>query len=261
MNESDINLILRRAKRANSTVLDLSNRSLNCIPFEVFEYTSITKLNLANNKLSEIDIAIKNLKNLKELDLSNNQISILPREILMIDIINLKLLGNPICKIFNVFKELNSNVKGEMEKYFNKIDKPIEILIPKGKHEKKSSDILKNLTENSNENISFLSSKSINVSSEFLLDKDKLNDTNYLIDVISQFKIKLKSYEIKTGKNSIAEDLISTKRNWMELGNSKVDMEIKTSSTFKSFDLDKKSEETEIALQKEILTNKRLKNE
>ena len=67
MNENDINLILRRAKRANSTVLDLSNKSLNSIPSDIFEYNIITKLNLSNNKLSDIDPAIRNLKNLKEI--------------------------------------------------------------------------------------------------------------------------------------------------------------------------------------------------
>lgn len=260
MNDSDINLILRRAKRANSTVIDLSNKCINSIPSELFEYSSITKLNLSNNKIIDIDPAIKIFKNLKELDLTNNQISILPREILMIDLSSLKLQGNPICKNFSVFKELTTNVKAELEKYFNKIDKPIEILLPKVKYDKKP-EINHNLKENTYENTNFLSSLSINVSSEYVLDKEKLNETNYLIDVINQLKNKLKSYEIKSTKISNADDLISTKRNWMELGsNSKNDNDVKSSSTFK-FDLEKKLEENENALQKEILLNKRLKNE
>ena len=67
MNDSDINLILRRAKRANSTVIDLSNKCINSIPSELFEYSSITKLNLSNNKIIDIDPAIKIFKNLRKI--------------------------------------------------------------------------------------------------------------------------------------------------------------------------------------------------
>jgi hypothetical protein len=261
MNESDINLILRRAKRANSTVLDLSNKSLNSLPSDLFEYNIITKLNLSNNKLSELDPEFKNFKNLKELDLTNNQITSLPREILSLDLSNLKLQGNPICKTFPAFKELNNNVKQEIEKYFNKTDKPIEILLPKGKNEKKSTD--NPMKEASEDNISFLSSKNIYVNSDFVLDKDRINDNAYINEVVNQFKNKLKSFESKSDKiqnSSNVNDLISTKRNWMELG-TKNDTDVKSSISFKSFDLEKKLEDTESALQKEILNNKRLKNE
>lgn len=261
MNESDINLILRRAKRANSTILDLSNKALNSIPSDLFEYNIITKLNLSNNKLSELDPSIKNLKNLKELDLSNNQITTLPREILSIDLSHLKLQGNPICKNFSAFKELNNNVKQEIEKYFNKTDKPIEILLPKGKNEKKISD--NPLKDVSDDNISFLNSKNIYINSDFVLDRDRMNDNSYISEVVNQFKLKLKTYEgrsDKTQNSSNVNDLISTKRNWMELG-TKNDTDVKSSISFKSFDLEKKLEDTENALQKEILNNKRMKNE
>jgi hypothetical protein len=156
---------------------------------------------------------------------------------------------------------LNNNVKHELEKYFNKTDKPIEILLPKGKNEKKASDNL--VKEASEDNISFLSSKSVYVSSDFVLDQDRINDNLYINEVVNQFRNKLKLLETRSDKSqtsSNVNDLISTKRNWMELG-TKNDTDVKSSISFKSFDLEKKLEDTENALQKEILNNKRLKNE
>jgi len=74
---------LRNLDKVDRTThsLNLSRKSLEFIPFEVFAVNTLTELRLFKNQLNEISPKIKQLYNLEKLYLGRNQLTFLPDEI------------------------------------------------------------------------------------------------------------------------------------------------------------------------------------
>jgi Leucine-rich repeat (LRR) protein len=214
MNNSDIAIKLRGAKRNNQQDLNLSGKNIDCLPSDLYKITSLVSLNLSNNKLTEIDKQIDNLKNLKELDLSANNFIDLPIEIISLPNLNtLNLKDNPI----------------------------------------------------------------INCIPDYSIKNWRNPLKNYLVNKIKNSNNGLPQNEIKASFN---EDMLSTKRNWMENNDLNVNLNVSKQSSFSntnsnftstitvgkfqktdSNELESKILELENQLQKETQQVKRLKND
>lgn len=210
MNNSDIAIKLRGAKRNNQQDLNLSGKDIDCLPSDLYKITSLVSLNLSNNKLTEIDKQIDNLKNLKELDLSANNFIDLPIEIISLPNLNtLNLKDNPI----------------------------------------------------------------VNCIPDYSIKNWRTPLKNYLVNKIKISNIGLSQNEIKASFN---EDMLSTKRNWMENNDLNVVKQSSFNNTNSNFtstisvgksqktdsnELESKIIEIENQLQKESQQVKRLKND
>jgi Leucine-rich repeat (LRR) protein len=62
-------------------VLDISYNSINSLPIEINQMTTLTSLNLSNNNISFLPFEICDLVDLKSLNLSQNRIELLPQTI------------------------------------------------------------------------------------------------------------------------------------------------------------------------------------
>jgi Leucine-rich repeat (LRR) protein len=82
----------------NKQSLNLSNKSIEEIPKEVFSITTLTNLNLSHNLIAAIPSDIKKLTNLKVLDISSNKLTSLPNE-----------LGNHIFRNFTNHQDISQN--------------------------------------------------------------------------------------------------------------------------------------------------------
>ncbi|CAG9324739.1 unnamed protein product [Blepharisma stoltei] len=93
----DISLKIRRARRGNLVVLDLSNSGLTSWPSDLLKMKQIEDLNLSNNSLTNIPENISDLSALKNLNISNNLIASIPVQILELPSLQyFNLDGNPI---------------------------------------------------------------------------------------------------------------------------------------------------------------------
>lgn len=94
---SDLQVLLRHAKRNKDTKLDLSGKNISYIPNEILAFDHLEILNLSNNQLTSIDPRIENLTRLKVLDLSNNSIMDIPQELIKLTELQvLNVVGNPV---------------------------------------------------------------------------------------------------------------------------------------------------------------------
>lgn len=73
--------MIERARDANATTLDLSDRGLPPLPGKIGELTSLEVLELKFNKLTQLPPEIGDLTNLRVLDLGDNELKTLPPEI------------------------------------------------------------------------------------------------------------------------------------------------------------------------------------
>jgi Leucine-rich repeat (LRR) protein len=93
----EVSLIIRRARRSNSKVIDLSSRNLTSIPSDLIGVKTLETINLSHNLIVSIPDNISELENLIKLDLSYNNISTLPQSIaLLSNLQQLNLDSNPI---------------------------------------------------------------------------------------------------------------------------------------------------------------------
>lgn len=121
MNSSDLNILIRQARRNNKQELNLSGKEIDILPNDIYKIEGLLSLNLSSNKITDIDKSILNLKNLKELDLSNNNITDLPFELItMTNLVTLKLKNNPIKNLIGDISD--SNWKAPLKVYLlNKV--------------------------------------------------------------------------------------------------------------------------------------------
>lgn len=78
MDGSDVQLAIRRAKRANAKVLDLSLRGLREWPEGIFALRQLESVDMSGNELRGVDSGIQQLELLEELNLSNNRLDAAP---------------------------------------------------------------------------------------------------------------------------------------------------------------------------------------
>lgn len=78
MDGSDVQLAIRRAKRANAKVLDLSLRGLREWPEGIFALRQLESIDVSGNELRGVDSGIQQLELLEELNLSNNRLDAAP---------------------------------------------------------------------------------------------------------------------------------------------------------------------------------------
>ena len=52
---AELTLALRRAKRANDTKIDLSNKEIEFLPKDLFTMTKLEIINLSNNRITALD--------------------------------------------------------------------------------------------------------------------------------------------------------------------------------------------------------------
>jgi internalin A len=77
----DLALEIRRAKRGNTTRMDLSGRGLSKFPNDLYSLVSLEELDLSGNNISTVESDISKLLNLRSLNLSGNAIASLPEDI------------------------------------------------------------------------------------------------------------------------------------------------------------------------------------
>lgn len=131
----DVTLVIRRARRGNSTQLDLSNKGLSSWPQDLLKITSLRDLNLSHNSLSSVPAEIFSLTNLTRLDLSYNNISSLPIEITEIPtLVHLNLEGNPI----GLGLLQNYSLKSKLADYFDRQHGSLNTSIRSASHEEMS---------------------------------------------------------------------------------------------------------------------------
>lgn len=81
MDREEIVFFIKKAKEKKSRSLDLSNRDLTELPYEIGELTFLEYLDLSYNSITEIPPTIGRLVNLKTLLLLRNKVTQLPPEI------------------------------------------------------------------------------------------------------------------------------------------------------------------------------------
>ncbi len=91
MTEEELLRVIARAKRENSTSLDLSGNQLTSLPESIGALSNLRVLDLRNNRLKRLSAAIGQLTNLQELYLYDNQLTNLPAAIGQLT--NLVILG------------------------------------------------------------------------------------------------------------------------------------------------------------------------
>ncbi|MEM9273420.1 MAG: COR domain-containing protein [Cyanobacteria bacterium P01_F01_bin.143] len=72
---------IAKAKKENSSILNLSRHELTEIPSKIFRMTYLKELILSSNQLTSIPESITNLSNLTKLNLSSNQLTSIPESI------------------------------------------------------------------------------------------------------------------------------------------------------------------------------------
>lgn len=78
MDAGDVSLSIRRARRSGAKQIDLSHRSLQSWPEDLFALKHLAAIDLSGNELKSVDPAISQLVFLEELNLANNSFEILP---------------------------------------------------------------------------------------------------------------------------------------------------------------------------------------
>jgi Leucine-rich repeat (LRR) protein len=254
---SDVALKIRHVKRQNANTIDLSKMNLESIPTEIYQLSSLTSINLSNNNITELDRNICNLPNLKELNLANNQITTIPIEILNLkDLINLKLTGNPI---HNNLKNFDHDWRKALSNYFNQAGNDDYDYYEEDNFEK-VNDARENVAGVEEEDIykfeEHYEEKTIDVNQL----KAKDDEIKSLKFTISQLEAELKTMRLRPTSamptNIKQEETLSNKRNWMDDNTKTTSKDVKT-----SFNDNPRISELESQLQKEILNNKRMKNE
>jgi Leucine-rich repeat (LRR) protein len=113
---SDIQVLLRHAKRSKDTKLDLSNKGISYFPNEIFALEQLEILILSGNQLTSIDTRIENLTNLKILDVSNNSIMDLPIELIKLTSLQaLSVSGNPLYNKFEALLDKEASIAPELK--------------------------------------------------------------------------------------------------------------------------------------------------
>jgi Leucine-rich repeat (LRR) protein len=249
-----VTLRIRHEKREQKNTIDLSNLNLDSIPSDVYQLRNLTSINLSNNNITEIGNGIISLSNLKELNLSNNKISSPPIELLNLNLVTLKLSGNPVMSSLKNFdqdwrKSLSACFGGDDYDYYNEDE---EDQVPKKSEDKLNND------EGEDEDYKFdeiqITDNDAKVDISQLIAKDE--EIKKLRSTISQLESEIKILKRPTSSIQRPETSSNNKRNWMdEVEKPKV--ESKTTS----FSDNSRVGELESQLQKELLNSKRMKNE
>lgn len=122
----DISLKIRRARRGNSTTLDLSNSSLTYWPSDLLKMKQIEDLNLSNNSLTNIPENISEMSSLRILDLGRNLIGSVPSQIMDVPFLEyLNLEGNPV----GLGALNSSNLASSLAKHFSDL-RPTGFSVP-----------------------------------------------------------------------------------------------------------------------------------
>lgn len=109
-NMDEVTILIRRARRGNSTTLDLSNKSICTWHADILKMLSLEELDLSKNSLSAIPSNIAELVNLKKLDLSDNLISELPAGLRLLPLEYLNLSGNKLPIGLVTFAEIQATL-------------------------------------------------------------------------------------------------------------------------------------------------------